>query len=140
MTHIEHRSTKEQKEIHDRQQREVEGSTDSSEYIVHTRAVDRSIWLQLSYTIEKYRALFYAGAVLLAASGFDWKTPKANFDEIRAEIAVVKLQVQRDSIQKSEIQGMLRVLITFKCLETQATPRDMQLAGVDCSRYVNSVH
>ena len=137
MDHIQHPSEKDRREIHERQKKETE--KDSSEYIVLSRATDRSLWLQISYAIEKYKVLVYLIISFLVASGFDWKTPKANFLELRDEIAVLRVQVQRDSIQKSEIQGMLRVLITFKCIETQTTPRDMQLAGVDCSKYIGYV-
>jgi hypothetical protein len=136
MRHVEHRSSEENEAIHARQQREVEG--DSSEYIVHTRSVDRSLWLQISYALEKYKVLLYLGGSFLVASGYGWKTPKANYEELREEIAVVRQQVQRDSVQKSEIQQMLRVLITFKCIESQASPRDMQIAGVDCAKYINT--
>lgn len=133
MSRVEHRSPEDQEAINERQRKEVD---QSSEYIVHTRAVDRSAWLQLSYMLEKYKVIIWAVGWFLVASGFGWKTPKANYDELRSEIAVVRQQVQRDSVQKSEIQQMLRVLITFKCLDVQTTQRDMQLAGVDCTKYI----
>jgi hypothetical protein len=135
MTRIEHHSPEEREVIRERQKKEAD---DSSEYIVHTRAVDRSLWLQVSFMLEKYRPLVWIIGWFLIAMGFGFKTPKANYEELRQEIAVVRSQVQRDSVQKSEIQSMLRVLITFKCIEMQATPRDMQIAGVDCSRFTSS--
>lgn len=135
MTRIEHHSDEEREVIRDRQKREAE---DSSEYIVHTRAVDRSLWLQVSFLMDKYKPLVWILGWFLIAMGFGFKTPKANYDELRQEIAVVRAQVQRDSVQKSEIQGMLQVLIRFKCIEMQVTPRDMQLAGVDCGKFISA--
>jgi hypothetical protein len=135
MTRIEHHTQEEREAIKDRQRKET---SDSSEYIVHTRAVDRSLWLQISFLMEKYKALVWLAGWFLIAMGFGFKTPKANYDELRQEIAVVRAQVQRDSVQKSEIQGMLQVLIRFKCIEMSTTPRDMQVAGVDCGRFISA--
>lgn len=131
---IEHHSPEEKEVITERQRKEVENS---SEYIVHTRAEDRSLMLQVSYFLDKYRPLTWLLGWFLIALGFGFKTPQQNYDELRAEIAVVRSQVQRDSAQKAEMTGMLQVLIRFKCLEV-ASPRDMQLAGVNCARFIGS--
>jgi G:T-mismatch repair DNA endonuclease (very short patch repair protein) len=122
-------------EIKQRQEDELREGGKDSEYIVLSRSEDHSFFLRLSYVLDKYKVLIYLAGLFLVAMGFGFKTPKANYDELRAEIAIVRQQVQRDSIQKSEIQSALRVLIIFKCIETAATPRDMQLAGVDCYKY-----
>lgn len=88
---------------------------------VLSRSEDRSIWIRIAYILEKYKILVWLVGVLLVGLGFDFRTPKAQFDEIKASIQSTReeLQTQIDSVKRKQSDGFnaraIEFLIRTKC-------------------------
>lgn len=100
---------------------------------VRSRSEDRSIFVRITYTLEKYKIIVWLIGVLLVALGFDFRTPKAQFDEIKTSIEHTKadLQVQIDSVKRKQTDGFnaraLEFLIRTRCSEM--TDKDIYRLG-----------
>jgi hypothetical protein len=110
---------------------------------VFMRAEDRSPWMRLSFLLDKYKSLVYLGGFAMLALGFDFKTPKTAFAELRGNIIENRqhndsaFQAMSNRIANLEtIAVNLDALMRIRCVELSAKPRDLMLAGIDCSHWV----
>jgi hypothetical protein len=144
--HIDHKSPEDQEMVHRRQQAEL-GVTD--EYIVRTRAEDRSLLIRIGYVWDKYRPLIWLVGGALVALGFDFKTPAQTYKELSARIEAVKIENSRvaeehakenraTQAERDSIQLKLDVLIAVRCLDPK-TRRELAVAQIDCSRYIETL-
>jgi hypothetical protein len=138
MRRVEHRNDRDQEHIRRRQEREV--TSEDPEFIVHTRAVDHSFWLRVSYLLDKYKLLWWILVAFLISLGFDFRTPASNYKMLSTRIDTVASRVdsmfaenRKAALSRDKIETKLDVLITFRCLEQNQ--RDLVLAGVDCSKF-----
>ena len=68
------------------------------------------------------------------AYGFEWRTPKAAFDELRAADAVLEEQVNAGEIRDAEQTRLLEAITIGECIDRDE--RELQLMGLgpDCER------
>lgn len=123
----------EQRAIEERQRQEIEGG--DTTYVM-TRLEDRSIWIRSGAFFEKYKILFYIITGILLALGFDFKTPRQFYAELQQRVDQQTIEVKQAQRKADTLSRKIDVLITFKCLEQDS--RDMTIAGLDCSKYLNS--
>lgn len=123
----------EHKEAIERRQLAQPGDPD---YFVHTRAEDRSFWIKTAYYAEKYKILVWIVGMFLIAIGFDFKLPSTRFSELDKKVDGAIRRIDESDARRDTINAKLDALITFKCLET-TNPRDMQLARINCTSYLN---
>lgn len=136
MPHFEHKSSEERRVIEDRQQQEVERDMHKGpEYFVRTRSEDFSIWAQIGFYLDKYRLILYVVIAALVALGFDFKTPAQTYKIMNDRIDTLAMTVQKGSAASTQQNLKLDALLRLACLQQQ--PRDMQLAGVNCTALLN---
>lgn len=106
---------------------------------VMSRAEDRSVLMRMSYTYDKYRPIVVISGFFLIAAGFGFKTPKATFDEMKAaqKQAADSANVRIARLERLAIN--MDALIRVKCVELIDKPRDLQLAGIDCTKWMAPV-
>jgi hypothetical protein len=116
---------------------------DEDTYYVYRREEDRSFWIKASWFIEKYRILFLLAGAVLIAFGFGFKTPKAQFDDLKSQQALLQQQIngQKEELIKSrqeriELQGLLETIVRLQCMDH--SPYEIALMPeVDCKGYSN---
>lgn len=126
-------SPQDKRRIEERQQMEVSGE---SETYVMTRAADHSLWGKSSAFIERYRLLWTILFGIMLALGFDFKTPAQFYKEVNDRVDVLSKNARNADAARDSLSRKLDILITFRCLDQ--TNREMAIAGVDCSHYINS--
>ena len=124
-------TAEERHRIEERQRHELEGDTT----YVMTRSEDRSIWIRAGAFYDKYKILFIFVAGILLALGFDFKTPKQFYAELQTQVNQQAKQLEAADRDRKVLNDKLDILIRFRCLDQ--TAREMTIAGVDCSGYVN---
>jgi hypothetical protein len=134
MAHIEKRDEEERRRIRDRQNQEAEEDIMGPEYVVHTRATDFSFWVRVGYLLDKYKLLVYLVFMGLIAFGFDFKTPAQNNKLLSMRIDSMAVALRKQDAERAMTNRKLDVLITLACM--QQKPRDMQLAQVDCTKFI----
>lgn len=135
MANVRSRQDEDNEDVRRRQSAEKDGD----EYFVHTRSADRSVWLKLSYLIEKYRVLWYIVIGFLVSMGFNFKTPAENYKELSVRIDTVNVRVdsmfaenRRAAMSREKFDAKIDLLLKFQCLSQ--SQRDLTIAGVDCGK------
>lgn len=123
----------ERHQVEDRQHKEVTGE---AETYVFTRSADFSFWAKSAAFYEKYKVLWFLFWGFLLALGFDFKTPSQFYKELKQQVTTLEKKSGDAEVAREKLDRKLNILITFRCLEQDE--RDMSIAGVDCSAYINA--
>lgn len=121
---MDYKRDSERRRIRERQEHEVEGN----ETYVMTRSADHSVWAKSAAWLERYKLLWYVLVGIGMALGFGFKTPNQYYRELNTRVD------ELSRTQATQIK-QLDVLIKFQCLNQ--SDRDMSIAGIDCSKFVN---
>lgn len=103
------------------------------EHFEPKRATDLSWIAKINTTFLKYNWLFALAVAGMIAAGFDWKTPKSQFDDLRAEIrlnrsatitALDSLSQRADDQQRNNdrVVDILEIFSIDLCLRRKADP------------------
>ena len=92
---------------------------------------------RLLETAGRFKWLGYIVAALILAAGFDFRTPQAQFTELRAQD--VQLHQRIDSVIRADQQDseIIRALGIQACLSSNQ--RELQLMQLPCSRLLNEI-
>lgn len=103
-----------------------------NERYVMQRAEDRSFFAAFDYYTTRYKVIIWALVALALAMGFDYKTPKATFQELQGQITENKKQVDSVVLPKvSATQDQLSILLKLRCADTTVDRRTSILTGLD---------
>lgn len=105
--------------------------TKENDRYVMQRAEDRSFFAAFDYYTTKYKLLIWLLGLALLAIGFDFKTPKAIFQDLQAQITANKRQV--DSVITPRIDNTdkkIDVLISLQCFNRAVTTDQKTLSGL----------
>ncbi len=128
---LERKTARERHEILERQQKELEGD----ETYVMTRSADHSFWVRSGIFLERYKVIWYLILGVGLALGFDFKTPRQFYAELQRQVDSQAKQLIEADRDRKVLNDKLDILIRFRCLDQ--TGREMSIAGVDCTKYVN---
>lgn len=107
----------------------------------------KEIIKNLSILLHRWRGLFYIAITVLVAVGFDFRTPKAQFEELRAVDARLRRDLdehledaaestRRTNIRVDSVHSAIRALMIGECLDRPA--RETSLMGLRCDNLLNT--
>lgn len=109
---------------------------DHGETYVFSRAEDRSVWVHISYLMDKYKILLWAVGWFLLAAGFGFRTPAQDRADTKADMDSIKTRVGRQEKFLEATQRDLSTLVTLRCLDvrTEMSKAVLDASGLDCSK------
>lgn len=89
---------------------------ETNEY-VQMRAADRSPWLRITYTLEKYKIVVYLTGMFLLALGFDFKFPSQVMHAQQLQINSNTKRLDSLNADLSQAKIALQQLLQLSCLD-----------------------
>lgn len=99
---------------------------------VMQRAEDRSFFAAFDYYTTKYKMFIWLAILAALAMGFDYKTPKATFQDLQSQITSNKRQVDSVIVPRvDKVDMKIDVLLKLRCIDKTITTEQRLLVGLE---------